>query len=75
MVRAENVAREIIYKGKPLLDYENILAKTANDYAWLQANLPERCPTSLTGYRRMRTQNTKNYQALKQLAAEKGKEI
>lgn len=42
---------------------------------WLQENFPTKAPKNVTGFRRMRTQNTKNYQALKQLAAEKGKEI
>ena len=42
---------------------------------WLQENFPSKAPKNVTGFRRMRTQNTKNYQALKQFAAEKGKEI
>lgn len=42
---------------------------------WLQENFPGKAPKNVTGFRRMRTQNTKNYQALKQLAAENGKEI
>lgn len=42
---------------------------------WLQENFPTKAPKNVTGFRRMRTQNTKNYQALKQCAAEKGKEI
>lgn len=75
LVRAENAFREIIYKGKILLDHEASLAKTEKDYAWLQSNLPEKCPNSLTSYRRTRTQNTKNFQELKALAAELGREI
>lgn len=49
-----------------------------NDYQnfeWLKANFPEKCPSSPSGYRRMKTQNTKNFQILKQLAAERGKTI
>ena len=45
------------------------------DYAWIQANLPDKCPKSLSGYRRMKTQNTKNYQAIQQAAAELGRRI
>lgn len=42
---------------------------------WLRVNFPDKCPKNITSFRRMRTQNTKNYQMLKQLAAERGKEI
>lgn len=45
------------------------------DFAWLQTNLPCKCPKSISSFRRMKTQNTKNYQALKQAAAELGREI
>ena len=42
---------------------------------WLRENFPDKCPKNVTGFRRMRTQNTKNYQLLKQLAAKRGREI
>ena len=42
---------------------------------WLQENIPDRAPKNVTSFRRMRTQNTKTYQLLKQYAAEHGKEI
>lgn len=45
------------------------------DFQWLQANIPDKCPKSISSYRRMKTQNTKNFQILKQLAAEKGRDI
>lgn len=45
------------------------------DYDWLKEHFPEKCPASATGYRRMKTQNTKNYQTLKRLASELGREI
>lgn len=45
------------------------------DFEWLQANLPDKCPKSISSYRRMKTQNTKNYQLLKQISAELDKEI
>lgn len=45
------------------------------DFSWLQANIPGKCPKSISGYRRMKTQNTKNFQVLKALAAEMGREI
>lgn len=46
-----------------------------SDYEWLKEHFPDKCPNTATGYRRMKTQNTKNYQMLKQLAAKLGKEI
>lgn len=42
---------------------------------WLQENIPDRAPKNVTSFRRMRTQNTKTYQLLKQYAAEHDKEI
>lgn len=41
-------------------------------FVWIQQNLPELCPKSLSGFRRMKSQNTKNYQKIVQAAAEKG---
>ena len=73
--RVENIYRETIYKGKHLIERDHILAKTEADYTWLQSNLPENCPGSLTSYRRMRTQNTSSFRALKELAAEKGRAL
>lgn len=66
---------EIIYKGKHILEWEANRAKEEQDYIWLQRAFPGKCPKTLTGYRRMKTQNTRNYQTLKQFAAEHGKEI
>lgn len=45
------------------------------DYEWLSANYPDKCPKSFTGYRRMKTQNTKNFQLLREMAAELGRKI
>lgn len=58
-----------------LIAYEYQKWLDACTLAWLRENFPEKCPKSVTGYRRMRSQNTKNYQMLKQLAATKGREI
>lgn len=65
----------VIYKGAHILEFEANLAKTEQDFAWLQTHLPEQCPKSISGYRRMKTQNTKNFQALRALAMEQGREI
>lgn len=45
------------------------------DFEWLQTNIPDKCPKSVSSFRRMKTQNTKNYQALQALAAEQGRKI
>ena len=45
------------------------------DFIWIQENLPDKCPKSISSYRRMKTQNTKNYQTLKQLASDMGRNI
>ena len=42
------------------------------DYQWIQDNIPDKCPKSISSYRRMKTQNTKNYQLIQQIAAERG---
>ncbi len=42
---------------------------------WLQENLPSIAPKSLSGFRRMRTTNSKNYQKLVAEARKLGKEI
>lgn len=42
---------------------------------WLQENLPSIAPKSLSGFRRMRTTNSKNYQKLVEEARKLGKEI
>lgn len=44
-------------------------------FKWLQENLPSICPKSLSGFRRMRTTNSKNYQNLVAEAAKLGKKI
>lgn len=42
---------------------------------WLQKEFPSLAPKSLSGYRRMRTMNTKNFQTLQNLAAGLGRRI
>lgn len=45
------------------------------DYEWLQENLPDICPKSYSGYKRMKNGNTKNYQIIVAKAKEMGREI
>lgn len=65
----------VAYKAPHILAKEATRAQEEKDFVWLETNLPEKCPKSLSGFRRMKNQNTKNYQLLKQLAAELGREI
>ena len=45
------------------------------DYAWIWENLPELLPKTFSGYRRMKTMNTANFQKLRAKALELGREI
>lgn len=65
----------VIYRDKSLIEAEAKREQETRDFKWLQENLPDKCPASISGFRRMKNQNTKNYQALQQLAAEMGKKI
>ena len=58
-----------------VLDAEIQRGNELRDFLWIQENLPEKCPKSISSYRRMKTQNTKNFQALQALASEKGRTI
>lgn len=66
---------EIVYKAPHILAKEALRIQEEKDFAWLQVSLPNKCPKSISSFRRMKTQNTRNYQALKQFAAEHGREI
>lgn len=66
---------EIVYKAPHILAREAMRLQEDQDFAWLQANLPDKCPKSISGFRRMKAQNTKNYQALQAAAAELGRNI
>lgn len=56
---------------------EQLWQKEANraDYEWICQNLPDIAPKSLSGYSRMKSNNTPNFQNLKQKAAEFGRKI
>ena len=60
----DSIIRTEIKRRQELLDFE-----------WLKANLPDNCPKSISSFRRMKTQNTKNYQLLQQLAADLGRTL
>ena len=73
--RAADRAFPALAMSDEILQAEIKRGNEARDFAWLQANLPDKCPKSISGFRRMKTQNTKNYQALQQAAAELGRNI
>lgn len=65
----------VIYKGPHIIEAERQREIEAQDFSWVQEHIPDKSPKSLSGFRRMKAQNTKNYQALKQLAQNMGREI
>lgn len=58
-----------------IIEIEIKRGNDVRDYAWIKLNFPDQCPKSISSYRRMKTQNTKNYQSLKYAAAERGRDI
>ena len=79
---AEDLRLNSIEEAKKDKEYlENVIpfeiqrGQDMRDFDWLQANLPGICPKSLTGYRRMKKQNTKNYQKIVDEARKLGYEI
>ena len=66
---------EAQHYNKHMIEIEARRGQEARDFRWLQSNFPDKCPKSLSGYRRMKNQNTKNYQALQAVAAELGRNI
>lgn len=65
--------QESIEQG--LLDRAKKYYQDNQTFLWIRENLPDICPKSLTGFRRIRTQNTKNYQKIVAEAAKLGKKI
>lgn len=64
-----------IYKCPALLQEEKEREKKQKEYDWLQKNLPDLCPKSLSGYTRMKNANSKNYQKIVEAARQLGKEL
>lgn len=50
-------------------------AREQAEFDFLQKNFPTKCPKTVVGYRRMKTQNTPNFQQLQALAEKLGKRI
>ncbi len=66
---------EIIYKSPHILAAEAMRRQEEKDFEWVQQNIPDKCPKTISGYRRIKKLNTKNYQELKALAIESGRKI
>lgn len=60
------------YLWDHMIESEASKGVDARNFAWLQENLPDICPKSLSGYRRMKSQNTKNFQKLAAAALVRG---
>ena len=58
-----------------MIAFEAFRGEEKRTYKWLQQNLPDLCPKSYSGYRRMKTQNTRNFQRLQAAAKALGKEL
>lgn len=70
----QEAEREAIQEANMIENAKHELQDIQN-LEWLQVNLPKLCPKSLSGFRRMRTTNSKNYQKLVEEAAKLGKDI
>lgn len=64
-----------IQSAEDMVEYEYRKHIDSCTVKWLQEHFPDKAPKNVTGYRRMKTQNTKNFQVLKQLAADLGRTI
>lgn len=69
-LKKENDQKQKYYDA--MIETEAKRGQEARDFKWVQEHIPGKCPKNVTGYRRMKTQNTKNFQALKQAAEELG---
>ena len=78
---------DILFSNKPFIDNrtseekqlwnehikeQEFNEKTLSDYNWICKNLPDLCPKSLGGYKRMVKSNSSNYQKLVSAAKEHG---
>lgn len=74
--RLDRKFRDDHFEGEDsVIEKEFTRGEERRTFLWLQQKLPELCPKSLSGFRRMKSQNTKNYQKIVQVAAEKGYQI
>ncbi len=63
------------YAEDHMIEIEAQRGAAKRDYKWLEENLSELCPKSFSGYMRMKSSNTKNYQKIVTEAAKLGYKI
>ena len=61
-----------IHAEETMIETEAKRGREAREFSWIQENLPDLCPKSLAGYRRMKSNNSKNYQKIMVAAEQKG---
>lgn len=65
----------VIYEDEQIIKEREFRKKEHEIYDWIQENLPDLCPKSYSAYRRMKTQNAKNYQRIVAAAHDLGHEL
>ena len=70
--RGEDGMLSVVYRSDRLIEEEAEKGRDKKKYEWLQHNLPEVCPKSFSGFRRMKVQNSKNYQKIVEAARKLG---
>ena len=64
-----------IYRDEYWVKLESMRKKELEDFEWVKENIPAKCPKSISGYRRMKHSNSKNFQALAIAAKGLGRDI
>ena len=75
MVKRQAERDRQLYYEAHMIEIEAQRGIDKRDYKWLQENLPDICPKSYSGYKRMKNGNTKNYQKIVLKAKEMGRDI
>lgn len=73
--KLEQERQQKLYYQAHVVEIEAQRGIDKRDYKWLQDNLPDICPKSYSGYKRMKNGNTQNYQKLVAKAKEMGRNI
>lgn len=67
-----NFYKRSIDRAILMTSYAIVKQRDNQNYEWAKANLPDHCPKSFSGYRRMKNQRTKNFTALSNKCLEAG---
>lgn len=63
------------YRWDHLIETEAAKGAAQREFKWVQEHLPDLCPKSISGYRRMKAQNSKNFQKIVAAAKTLGVEL